>query len=348
SAEPPAPAPGAEPGWPSAGAGPDAPLELDTDRRVPPASTPTTAPPTGVGPNAYGGAPPPAGAPPASPYAGAGFAYPGAGDSYGGPTTGGPPAGGAYGGPQMTGATALCAVHPQTPAVGLCPRCGAYMCAWCQRINEFGEIFCATCMERVGYGAPVPWDRRAEIGTWQAWWQTVKEVMMKPDDFFARASHGLSSDPPLLFAMICAWLGAVGTSVVRLAMKEQPGIVAIGLLIGPPIGVLLGVYVWGGIIHLFARMFGGQGSYAASSRNWGFTYSAACLSVVPFLGGMVAFVWEIVLQVYAIKHAHRLTGGKAAAAVLLPVGILLVLCCGGAIALGAAIGGLAASRGGGF
>jgi hypothetical protein len=241
----------------------------------------------------------------------------------------------------------MCAVHPQTPAVGLCPRCGAYMCAWCQRINEFGEIFCTACMERVGYGAPVPWDRRAELGTWQAFWQTFKEAMMKPDDFFARASHGLTTDPPLLYAMICGWLGQLGMSVIRLAMKEQPLVVLFGFA-GVPIGVLLSVYVGGGIAHLFARMFGGQGSYAATARNWGFCHSPGALGLVPFLGAMVGGIWAIVLEVYAVKHAHKLTGGKAAAAVLLPLGIILILCCGGAVILGAAIGGLAASRGRGF
>jgi hypothetical protein len=219
------------------------------------------------------------------------------------------------------------------------------MCAWCQRMNEFGEIFCATCMERVGYGAPVPWDRRAELGTWAAAWQTFKECMQKPDDFFARASHGLNTDPPLLYAMLCGWLGQIGYSVVRLAMKEQPAVILISLAT-VPIGVLLSIYVGGGIAHLFARMFGGQGTYAATCRNWGFCHSPSALGLIPLLGMMVAGVWSIVLEVYAVKHAHRLSGGKAAAAVLLPVGILLVLCCGGAIALGAAIGGLAASRGG--
>ncbi|MBI5478538.1 MAG: YIP1 family protein [Deltaproteobacteria bacterium] len=240
----------------------------------------------------------------------------------------------------------MCAVHPETPAVGLCPRSGAYMCQWCQRINDFGEVFCSTCMERVGYGTPIPWDRRQELGTFQAWWQTFKESMMKPDDFFARAAHGVSSAPPLLFAMICGWLGQIGYSVIRLAMNEQPVMILVSFAT-VPVGVLLSIYVGGGIAHLFAKMFGGTGTYAMTCRCWGYCHSPGALGLVPGLGALVAGFWTIVLEVYAVKHAHRISGGKAAGAVLLPLGIIVVLCCVGAMIIGAAAGAaLGGSRGG--
>jgi hypothetical protein len=220
----------------------------------------------------------------------------------------------------------MCAVHPGTLAVGLCPRCGAYMCAWCQRINELGEIYCATCMERIGGGAPVPWDRRQELGTFPALWQTLKESLLKPDDFFARATHGLSANPPLLYAMICSWLGQLGYAAIQLAMSQGRIETAAGLVM-VPVAVLLSVYVGGGIAHLLARMFGGQGTYPVTCRAWAFCLGASALGIVPGLGMMVASIYSIVLQVFAIKHAHRLSGGRAAAAVLLPLGIIMVTCC---------------------
>jgi hypothetical protein len=287
---------------------------------------------------------------PSGGQAGGGFAYPGApgagapGSPYGGAGSSPYGAPGAPFGSPPGGPTAMCAVHPETPAVGLCPRCGAYMCQWCQRINDFGEVFCATCMERVGYGTPVPWDRRQELGIFQAWWQTFKESLMRPDDFFARSSHGLTTDPPLLFAMICGWLGQIGYSVIRLAMNEQAIMILVSFAT-VPVGVLLSIYVGGGIAHLFAKMFGGTGSYAVTCRNWGFCHSPSALGLVPGLGMLVAAFWTIVLEVYAVKHAHRITGGKAAAAVLLPLGVLVILCCGAAMVLGAAMGAAMGSRG---
>ena len=168
---------------------------------------------------------------------------------------------------------------------------------------------------------------------------------MKPDDFFARASHGLTTDPPLLFAMICGWLGQVGDSVIRLAMNNQPWTIPFLFVLGVPLSVVISVYVGGGIAHLFAKMFGGQGTYAATCRNWGFCTGPGALGIVPGLGALVAAFWTIVLEVYAVKHAHRLSGGKAAAAVLVPFGILAVLCCGALVVLGAAIGSAMGTRG---
>jgi hypothetical protein len=324
--------------WPSAAASPagdrDEPAAAwpQTDARPQPPGTPpppygSAAPePSPIGYAPYG-APYGAGQVPAgSPYAGAETAA-GAGP-YAAP--GGGPLGGVPGGP-----AAMCGVHPETPAVGLCPRCGAYMCQWCQRINDFGEVLCATCMERVGYGTPIPWDRREELGTFQAWWQTFRESMMKPDDFFARAAHGLPSNPPFLFAMICGWLAQIGSSVISLAMNERPGMIIINFFM-VPVGVLLSVYVGGGIAHLFAKMFGGTGNYAMTCRCWGYCHSAGALGLVPGLGTLAGAVWAIVLEIYAVKHAQRISGGKAAAAVLLPVGILLALCCVGLAIVGAA------------
>jgi len=83
-------------------------------------------------------------------------------------------------------------------------------------------------------------------------------------------------------------------------------------------------------------MFGGRGSYQQSARALGFAIGPYAIGIIPYLGGMVAMVVSVVLQVYAMKHAHGLTGGKAAAAVLLPLGILMFLCCGAYIGLIAA------------
>ena len=356
-----APPPPAVTGTPAADLPPPVASWPATDDRPQPPATPppaygSAAPePSPIGYSPYG-SPLGTGQPEGTPYPGAGSPY-GGGPTAGGPGAPGSPYGGAgaspygapgapFGGPPG-GPMAMCAVHPETPAVGLCPRCGAYMCQWCQRINDFGEVFCATCMDRVGTGSPIPWDRRQELGIFQAWWQTFKESLMKPDDFFARASHGLTTDPPLLFAMICGWLGQIGYSVIRLAMNEQPIMILVSFAT-VPVGVLLSIYVGGGIAHLFAKMFGGTGSYAVTCRSWGFCHSPGALGLIPGLGMLVAGFWTVVLEVYAVKHAHRITGGKAAAAVLLPLGIIVVLCCGAALVLGAAMGAAMGSRGGGF
>jgi hypothetical protein len=59
--------------------------------------------------------------------------------------------------PLLAGQT--CALHPGTPAVGTCKRCGDYMCGPCRAPGEDAEL-CARCAELAGggrYHAVPPW-----------------------------------------------------------------------------------------------------------------------------------------------------------------------------------------------
>jgi hypothetical protein len=335
-------APGAQPP-PMEGALAPAPLASS-----PPASAPTPdAPP--AEPAAPAGVPYPAY--PASPYA---APQPPPSQSYASAPFGGAPqpyAPSPYGGPpQPYAPMAMCALHADTPAVGLCARCGGYVCAWCQRIGNDGTMLCATCADRLVMGGPVPWDQRQELGMWRAWWRTFKESLSGPNQFFARAANTPMGKPPILYATLSVWLGQswlallyVGVGVaMAVAGKGKDGAAGIGLAVGAviaiaamgPISAVLQMYVVpGGVIHLFAKMFGGKGDYQKSARALGFAVGPMAIGIIPYLGGMAAWVICIVHQVYAIKHAHGITGGKAAAAVLLPLGIMMVLCCGAYIAI---------------
>jgi len=59
------------------------------------------------------------------------------------------------------------------------------------------------------------------------------------------------------------------------------------------------------------------------------------IAIVPFCGGLVASVYNIVLNCMGIARAHEIDTGKAVMAVLLP----LVVCCVAAGLLGLVIGG---------
>jgi hypothetical protein len=271
--------------------------------------------------------------------------------SYASAPFGGPPqpyAPSPYGGPpQPYAPMAMCAVHSETPAIGLCARCGGYICAWCQRADANGVTLCASCLERVDVGGPVPWDQRPELGLWRAWWRTFKESLQSPNQFYARACNSPFSKAPVLYASMSVWLGqswlillyaGVGVAMAFAGKDTAAGIgLAIGAVVGltvmAPISALMQMYLFGGITHLMARAFGGKGTYQQSARALGFALGPYAIGIIPYLGGMAAWVVSVVQAVYAMKHAHKLTGGKAAAAVLLPLGIIMVLCCGAYIAI---------------
>lgn len=94
-------------------------------------------------------------------------------------------------------------------------------------------------------------------------------------------------------------------------------------------------FVAQGIYFGLARAFGGQGSFTAQ------TYSAllyqtpigilsSLLSLIPFLGSLASIalgIYGIVLAVFMVMGVHRLSGGKASAVILIPLGVVFLLAC---------------------
>lgn len=92
-----------------------------------------------------------------------------------------------------------------------------------------------------------------------------------------------------------------------------------------------------GIQYLLAKMFNGQGTFLAQSYTHllfkvpldiAGAIIGAILAFVPFVGGIVGlvfFVYSVVLNVFQIKAVHRLDTGKAAAVVLIPYAVLLLI-----------------------
>lgn len=114
------------------------------------------------------------------------------------------------------------------------------------------------------------------------------------------------------------------------------GQVTPGLAIGRIITVPLSFFIGMGIYFVFAKLFGGKGTFLEQSYAFMlFTVPlqalAAIVALVPFLGGLVSFaigIYSIILGIFAMMASQRLTGGRATMTVLLPVIIALILVCG--------------------
>lgn len=94
-------------------------------------------------------------------------------------------------------------------------------------------------------------------------------------------------------------------------------------------------FVGQGIYFGLAKAFGGQGTFTAQAYS-ALLYQAplgivsGLLAFIPILGalaGLAALVYPIVLSVFMIMGVHRLSGGKASAVILIPVGVGILLLC---------------------
>lgn len=256
----------------------------------------------------------------------------------------------------LSAGDAKCARHPDVRASGACSRCGTFGCGTC--LTQRGEAW--LCPDCVGRSARLPWDEREQLGLWRAWWRTSVMMISSPVQTLQSAEPSAPVGSSMLYAGLSSLAGFVPTlllyavvlvPVMALSSAKAdlglPGAAVVGVGAVAYIGVLFGMQVvsvlfFAGLDHVALLMLGAQPkSYAVSLRASALAMGPYLLGLVPLCGLYVFPLWSLVLRIIGLVHLHRTTGGKAAAAVLLP-GVLL---CGGLVALYAAVFALAMSAG---
>jgi hypothetical protein len=79
-------------------------------------------------------------------------------------------------------------------------------------------------------------------------------------------------------------------------------------------------YVAGAFLHIWLLIFGTKQKYAKSYQL--FVYAAmprVLLSLIPIIGAIIGFVWQIILRIQGLEEMHKFPRGKAVAATLIPV-----------------------------
>ncbi|MFT3714164.1 MAG: YIP1 family protein [Archangium sp.] len=254
----------------------------------------------------------------------------------------------------LSAGDATCPNHPDVKATGACSRCGTFGCGAC--LTQDGtDWLCAPCIERQGV---LPWDERATLGTWRAWWRTSVMMISQPTKTCSRAKPDAALGDSLFFAALSTLVGTTPTILVYVLIlipififspeKDLPKftaalvpVFALVYLVFLVVFQVAGVMVLSGIDHLALMLLGANPrSYSTTVRAHALSMGCYLVGLLPFCGLQVMVIWSLVLRIIANMHFHKTTGGKATLAVLGPV----VLFCGGFFTLYAALIGLAASQ----
>lgn len=208
---------------------------------------------------------------------------------------------------------------------------------------------------QAGAGAPrepsgegIPWENEHSAA---ALIQTIKVVLLETSRTFAQASTTESIGSAFGYAMLLGSIGGLaGTGWQFLIGRAGPLDIlknlppefgeygkllenftspSIFALVAIPMALVIGLFVWAGIVHVSLTMVGGASSgFEATFRSIAYAQgSTALLQIVPVVGGLVAAVWNLLITILAVKELHKTTTGKAVAGVLLPMGVLLLCCC---------------------
>lgn len=240
-----------------------------------------------------------------------------------------------------------------------CPACG-------KEITE-GQLFCSQCGAKIGETQAsggrekTPWEDRSAQGFIASLLKTLRESLFNPTAFFRKMPLSGGMTDPLLYALITGMIGMFFSylwnillqgmlqSYLPAAFKTMPGedmFQTVGLAVVAiiaPFLIIIGLFIWAGILHLFLMMVrGAQAGFEATFRVASYSYGPAVLYIIPFCGGIISFIWSIVLVIIGLKEAHSTSGGKAAFAAITPI----VLCCGIAVVILLMMGMAAATMGG--
>ncbi|MBU0706682.1 YIP1 family protein [Patescibacteria group bacterium] len=182
-------------------------------------------------------------------------------------------------------------------------------------------------------------------GSWpNRFYATLKNSLLHPTAFFSEIAKGDNFASPILYALVNSAILIFVSALFSYAVKFHllptvgmkltspsvasgffagPGALAIAIFIIP--FVVVGYFITAALFHMGLYIVGGvKQSFIATFRVVCYSTGAQLFAIIPFLGGIVAGIWMLVLHMIGLKIVHETDFLRAAFAVLLPV----LLCCG--------------------
>jgi hypothetical protein len=198
------------------------------------------------------------------------------------------------------------------------------------------------------------WEDKERLGFLGALFETWKESLFNPTPFFRKLPVIGGIGNPLLYAIILGVIGMVFSSMYehlwgslfdmsRWAQymgrdfnfeaynmsRQFQSIGTLVTLVISPVLVTVGVFIASGIFHLILLIFGWKKeSFEATFRVVAYSEGVQFFQIIPFLGGIIAAVWGVVLYIIGLKEIHKLSVGQALLVVFLPLILCCLCCCG--------------------
>ena len=218
-----------------------------------------------------------------------------------------------------------------------CPRCG----------NRFEYQKKEEDIE-TGDEQSIPWERRSQLGLWTSIKRTLGSVMFSPKAAFSTMPVRGGLREPLAFGLLVGSLSIMFAFFWDFLMASRgfvkPGGVSPTVLSSPllllsliflaPLLVTIWLYVSSLITHLFLLLVrGGPNRFEATFRVVAYSEATWVWGTIPFIGAPIGLVWWIIVLIIGLKEAHKISYGKIAVALLIPLGLLILVITAGAFLL---------------
>ena len=185
-----------------------------------------------------------------------------------------------------------------------------------------------------------PWENRSELGLWQGIYKTFKAVLFSPEIFFRSLTFKAGIVEPLafgtlvgsigsmfgLFWQLLMWSGLVLTYGESIFGQFTIGVILLIIMVIIPILWVAWIFVSSGITHLLLLIVrGGENGYEATLRVVSYSQATQVWSLIPFVGGTIGWIWQLVVQIIGLRHIHRMSYLRVIVAFLIPVAIIFIL-----------------------
>lgn len=219
-----------------------------------------------------------------------------------------------------------------------CIRCGVVISKFLkyqEEIKAFGDKretqgFIGTSLEEEK--GSTPWEDMANLGFITAFFRTMKEVLFSPSRFFRKMSVDKGIQTPLFYGIITGFLGGLSALLWQYALQAiAKGVTLfyssfiVGYALVLPFLIAIGLFIISGIFHVCLMIVGGsKRGFEATFRVVAYTNSTQIFIILPFLGGLIAGIYNLVLWIIGFRESHRTTTGRAFIAVFLPMVIVTI------------------------
>jgi hypothetical protein len=184
-----------------------------------------------------------------------------------------------------------------------------------------------------------PWEDRADHGLWQGIFQTFKQVCFSPETFFKNLTYAGGKKEPLAFGVMTGSIGSMltlfwqsliagGLMILGLSFFSNyaVGFIFLLMILVIPLMVTVGIFLYSGVLHLLLLMVrGGGNGFEATFRVVSYSQAVQVLGVIPFVGGFIGGIWQLIIQVIGLREIHETSYLRVIMAFLIPVFVLIVL-----------------------
>lgn len=179
--------------------------------------------------------------------------------------------------------------------------------------------------------------------TKSGFWSTWAKVISSPREFFEKLPKEVKYKEPSVFylKLYALMLGIMIVFFLALFAMFFPMLgpltpliggagIAVGLImliILFPLALFLSwgfLFVGAGITHLLVMLFGGKEGYHETFKANAYATAPSLFFIIPYVGWL-AVIYSIIVLIIGIHKRQNISLGRSAAAVLLPIVIILVL-----------------------